>query len=41
MDASDTVTVRINITGGGGVIHLNGGAPSSAFYTAWSGALIC
>ena len=41
MDASDTVTVRINITGGGGVIHLNGGAPSSAFYTNWSGALIC
>ena len=41
MDASDTVTVRIDITGGGGVIHLNGGAPSSAFYTAWSGALIC
>jgi len=41
MDASDTISVRMNITGGGGVIHLNGGAPSSAFYTAWSGALIC
>ena len=41
MDASDTVTVRIDITGGGGVIHLNGTAPASEFYTNWSGALIC
>ena len=41
MDASDTIFVRINITGGGGVIRLDGQAPSSAFYTAWSGALIC
>ena len=41
MDANDTVYVRIDITGGGGVIHLNGSAPSSAFYTSWSGALIC
>jgi len=41
MDASDTISVRINITGGGGVIHLNGSAPSSEFYTNWSGALIC
>ena len=41
MDANDTVYVRIDITGGGGVIHLNGTAPASEFYTNWSGALIC
>jgi len=41
MDASDTVPVFISVTGGGGVIRLNGPAPSSEFYTNWSGALIC
>ena len=41
MDASDTIHAFISVTGGGGVIHLNGSAPSSEFYTSWSGALIC
>ena len=41
MDASDTIHAFISVTGGGGVIHLNGSAPSSEFYTNWSGALIC
>ena len=41
MDASDTIHAFISVTGGGGVIRLNGQAPSSEFYTNWSGALIC
>jgi len=41
MDANDTVYVRIDITGGGGVIDLLGTAPASEFYTSWSGVLIC
>ena len=41
MDASDTIYAFISVTGGGGVTRLNGTAPSSQFYTSWSGALIC
>ena len=41
MDANDTITVRVSITGGGSVIDLGGTAPASEFYTSWSGVLIC